>query len=145
VPLDDLLGALVAIPVGRTGGITFDPESSDFARGYGIPLFVEDSCFETGHDAAGGAVTDFSRDIGDEDVESFGGADTIENFEAEAFGKALTDRGGKNLPGRDTEPNAGEIEFAGVAMVVDESCVVGRYGKEERGAMAFNGGENVLR
>ena len=142
--LDDLFGALVAIPVSGTGGVAFEPEDAVFAGGDGIALFIEDFGFVAGNDAARGTVTDFAGDVGNKDVKSFRGADAIEDLETETFSEAFTKSGGERFTGGDAETNAGEIEITGFAVMVDEGGVIGGHGEEERGVVALDGGENVL-
>lgn len=145
VAVDGLLGAFVTVPVSGARGVAFEPKGSDFAGGNGMAVLIEDFRVVAGDEAATGAVAHITGRIGNEDVQGFGGPDAVENIEAEAFREAITQDGGQGFARGDREANTGEIKFAAIAPVVEQRGEIGGHGKEERGAMALNDGEDILR
>src|SRR5262249_24518351 len=63
----------------------------------------------------------------------------------ETFREAVTEKCGQGFARGDGEANAGEIEFADFATMVEKGGEIRRHGEKERGAMALDDGVDVLR
>lgn len=77
-------------------------------------------------------------------MQAFGGAERVEDFDAEALTEALEERRGKRFASGNGVANAGEIEIGTAgAMVIEQSGVICGHREEESGAIALDIGTNA--
>src|ERR1700730_15963290 len=87
-----LLGFFVFVPVAGTSRVSFDQEIANFVGRDGVSIFVDDFGFIARDDFSAGAGLGFAGAIGDDHLQSFRGAERIENFDAEAFFETVKQR-----------------------------------------------------
>src|SRR5690606_33170489 len=115
----EALGAVV--PVGDGAGRAADQQFADFARRHVFPVLADDAQVVTRHGAAGGAVADVARTVGQEDVQHLGRADAVQNVDAEQRLPALADFLRQGFAGR----NAG-AQAVRAALLRDALGEIGR-------------------
>src|SRR5580704_14352954 len=84
-----LLGFFVFVPVAGTSRVAFDEEIADFVGRDGVSIFVDDFGFVAGDYFPTGAGLGLAGAIGDDHLQSFRGAERIENFDAKALFEAV--------------------------------------------------------
>ncbi len=127
------------VPIASAEGIAFDPQIADFIGSCGAAGFVGDFCFEAGKDFAAGAGFYFAGTVGDDHVETFGGTESVEDFDVETLAKAFEEGRGERFASGNSVTNAGEIEVAAAgAMVIEQRSVVGGHGEKECGATTLD-------
>ena len=131
------------LPVAMCAGAAPHPHPPGLAGPHLAAVVVAEPHFEARDRGAKGAGTHASRPVRDEDVPHFGGAEAVEEFDAEGIVPASVEGNGKRLAGGGGQPEADEV--AGVRLGVRDH-VVHHCGHvdENRGAVPFDLREELV-
>src|SRR5205085_2473342 len=111
IALNRRRGFLRLVPIRGTRGVTADPQIANLADGDGSAGVVENARGVSRNDFAARAGPHRAGTVGDEHVKAFGGADRVEDFDAEAVAEAMEDAGGEGFAGGDGVADGGEIKI----------------------------------
>src|ERR1700685_3820465 len=97
------------LPILGESAVALHPQVSNLAVRNRCARFVNYSRFIAGNLATASSGTRLAGPCREKNVQHFGGADTVQNFDSEAFAKALENLRGQGFAGRDGDANRGEI------------------------------------
>src|SRR6185436_811444 len=102
--LEGVLGLLALVPIHDRRGRAADLQLAQLAGlGDDVAVVVDEPDLVARTGLAGGAIADFARLVGDENVQHLGRADAVQDFGAGALGPALAEVGRQRFARRGTD------------------------------------------
>ncbi len=109
--LKSFLGFLMLIPITGASRISFDQQIANLSRSHQLAIVIDDPSFVSGNEFATRSGLRFTRTVRDYHLQSFCGAQRIEDLNAKAPFETLKEWGRQRLTRGDGVANAGKIEF----------------------------------
>ena len=145
VALERLAAFAALIPVALACRGRIHQKLADFAVRHLRAGVVDQTHVITGHRLARGAVPDVARRIGQKDVQQFGGADAVENVDAETLLPAFADKLGQRLARRGADPQTFCARLVPERLIVEHRGEQRRHAEEDAGIVLADQFEHHLR
>ncbi len=138
-------GLLALVPIAVGGRGAAHEHLADLAVGHVAARFVDEPHLVTRHGAAAGAVFHLARQVDDVLVQHLGGADAIEDLDAEARGEGAADFLGQGLARRHADAQAIGARVPRGTRIGEHGGIERRHAVEHGGTMLLQGGEHEVR